>query len=66
MKYILFHFYIYSNKLKYYFMAQFLYSENLCINLISQVILYDWKNCDQLRGEDHNKFCFSSYYSLAC
>jgi len=34
--------------------------------LQAQVILYDWKNCDQLRGENHNKFCFSSYYSLAC
>ena len=32
----------------------------------SQVIMYDWKNCDQPRAEDHNKFCFSSYYSLAC
>ena len=30
----------------------------------TQVILYDWKNCDQLRGENQNKFCFSSYFLL--
>ena len=25
----------------------------------TQVILYDWRNCDQLRGEDHNKVLIS-------